>query len=328
MIDAGLSLSRALNILERQTKNLKFKEVIGHLSNGISKGGNLSEEMEKFPKIFPSLFTSMVRAGEESGSLTESLQVIGNQLEKSYVLQKKVKGAMLYPAIVIIAMVLIAVLMLIFVVPTLTDTFKELEIELPASTKLVIFVSDFLSQNTLASILSVLFVILSFIFAVRTKRGKYIFEFFILRIPVVGEIAKQVNSARTARTLSSLLSSGVDMVESITITKNVVQNHYYKEVLEKAEGEVQKGVALSTIFKEREDIYPILVSEMMEVGEETGKFSEMLMRVALFYENEVDVATKNISTIIEPVLMVFIGIGVGFFALSMITPMYSLSSAI
>ncbi len=328
MIEAGLSASRALGILERQTKNVKFKYVIGELVDTINKGGGLSEGMSKFPKVFSSLFVSMVHAGEESGSLTESLRVISEQLEKSYMLRKKVKGAMLYPAIVITAMIIIAILMLIFVVPTLTETFKELGVALPASTQLVIVVSDALSENTLASMLSIISFVLFFVFALKTKRGKRVSEYVVLRLPVIGKIAKQVNSARTTRTLSSLLSAGVDMIEAISITKNVVQNSYYKEVLEKAEKDVQKGLPLSGVFMEREDLYPILVGEMMEVGEETGKFSEMLMRVALFYEEEVDVATKNISTIIEPVLMVLIGIGVGFFALSMITPMYSLSSAI
>lgn len=328
MIEAGLSASRALKILERQTKNAKFKHVIGELMDVINKGGSLSDGMSKFPKVFSSLFVSMVHAGEESGSLTESLRVISEQLEKSYLLRKKVKGAMLYPAIVISAMVIIAILMLMFVVPTLTETFKELEVELPGSTKLVIFISDFLSENTVVALFSILSFVVAFVMALKTKMGKKVSEFVILRLPVIGKIAKQVNSARTTRTLASLLSAGVDMIEAISITKKVVQNSYYKEVLEKAEKDVQKGLPLSGVFMEREDLYPILVGEMMEVGEETGKFSEMLMRVALFYEEEVDVATKNISTIIEPVLMVFIGIGVGFFALSMITPMYSLSEAI
>lgn len=328
MIDAGLSASRALKILERQTQNVKFKYVIGELIDVINKGGSLSDGMSKFPKVFSPLFVSMVRAGEESGSLTDSLNVISKQLEKSYLLRKKVKGAMIYPAIVISAMIIIAILMLIFVVPTLTATFKELGVELPGSTKMVILVSDFLSENTSVALLSIVFFVIAFIAVLRTKKGKRVAEFVVLRLPVIGKIAKQVNSARTTRTLASLLSAGVDMIEAISITKNVVQNSYYKEVLEKAEKDVQKGLPLSGVFMEREDLYPILVGEMMEVGEETGKFSDMLMRVALFYEEEVDVATKNISTIIEPALMVFIGIGVGFFALSMITPMYSLSEAI
>jgi type IV pilus assembly protein PilC len=328
MLSAGLSLSRSLNILERQTKNEKFKNIIKNLSEEIRKGGSLSEGMGKIPKVFSSLFVSMVRAGEESGSLSESLGVIGQQLEKSYILKKKIKGAMLYPIIVISAMFIIGVLMLIYVVPTLTETFKELNVDLPASTKFIIFISDFLAENTLSAFLLIVSFIVAFIFALKTKKGKRAFEFLVLRIPVVGKIAKESNAARTTRTLSSLLSAGVDMVGALSITRDVLQNSYYKEVLKKAEEGIQKGIALSESFKEREDLYPILVGEMIEVGEETGKLSKMLLGVATFYESEVDLATKNISTVIEPFLMVVIGIAVGFFALSMITPMYSLSSAI
>ena len=328
MLEAGLSLSRALSILERQTKNVKFKYVIGALSKGINKGDSFSDGLAKFPKAFSSLFVSMVRAGEESGSLSGSLKIVGDQLEKSYILKKKIKGAMMYPIIVVGAMFMIGVLMLIYVVPTLTATFKELEVELPASTKLVIAISDFLAEHTLLSFAIIIIVIFSFIFSLKTKRGKRVLEFVILRVPIIGKIAKQSNSARTARTLSSLLSSGVDMIGAISITRDVVQNSYYKEVLEEAGTSVQKGIPLSESFKKREDLYPILVGEMVEVGEETGKLSDMLLQVAIFYENEVDTATKNISTIVEPFLMVIIGIVVGFFALSMITPMYSLSDAI
>jgi len=328
MTAAGLALSRSLNILERQTKNVTFKDIINSLSTEINKGGSFSDGLSKFPKVFSSLFVSMVRAGEESGNLSGSLKIVGDQLEKSYILRKKIKGAMMYPMIVVGAMVLIGILMLMYVVPTLTDTFKELDVELPASTQFVIFISDFLAGNPFLSFGIILSSIFGFIFSIKTKRGRRVSEFIVLRIPIIGKIAKQANSARTARTLSSLLSSGVDMVGAISITRNVVQNSYYKEVLESAEASIQKGIPLSVSFKKREDLYPILVGEMIEVGEETGKLSEMLLQVAIFYENEVDMATKNISTIIEPFLMVIIGIVVGFFALSMITPMYSLSDAI
>jgi type IV pilus assembly protein PilC len=328
MTEAGLPLTRALSILERQTKNVAFKEVINSLSEGINKGDGFSDGLNKFPKVFSPLFISMVRAGEESGSLSESLKIVGDQLEKSYILKKKIKGAMMYPMIVVGAMIIIGILMLIYVVPTLTATFKELNVELPASTQFVIFISDFMAENTLLAISIIIATVTGFIFSLKTKRGTRVTEFVVLRIPIIGKIAKKVNSARTARTLSSLLSSGVDMVGAISITRDVVQNSYYKEVLESAAASVQKGTPLSESFKRREDLYPILVGEMVEVGEETGKLSEMLLEVAIFYENEVDTATKNISTIIEPFLMVLIGIVVGFFALSMITPMYSLSSAI
>jgi type IV pilus assembly protein PilC len=328
MIAAGLSLSRALSILERQTKNIKFKEIIKDLSGEINKGNSLSDGLGKHVKIFSPLFVSMVRAGEESGNLADSLNVIGEQLEKSYTLRKKIKGAMMYPSIVLSAMVIIGILMLIYVVPTLTETFKDLGGELPASTQFVIFISDALSEHLFLMMLGLGIVIVGFFYARKLEKGKRVIDFSILHMPVISKIAKESNAARTTRTLSSLLSSGIDLIEALTITHDVMQNSYYKEVLLKAVEDVQKGLPLSGIFKNAGNVYPILVGEMVEVGEETGKLSEMLLQVATFYESEVDAATKDLSTIIEPILMVVIGAGVGFFAVSMISPMYEVMNNI
>lgn len=328
MINAGLSLSRALGVLERQTTNLKFKKVLQSLTDNISKGKSLSEGMKEFPNVFPPLFVSMVGAGEESGNLADSLLIVGNQLEKTYLLKKKIKGAMIYPAIVISAMIIIAILMFIFVVPTLSETFTSMNVELPTSTAIIIGISKFLANHGILALLIAVIVITTIVILVRTPKGKRSMELTLLHLPIISNLVKQSNSARTARTLSSLLSAGVDVVEAISITKSVVQNSFYKDVLTVAGENVQKGIPLSSIFMESSKIYPVLMGEMIEVGEETGKLSDMLLRVAEFYENEVDTATRDLSTIIEPVLMVVIGAGVGFFAVSMITPMYSIMTNI
>lgn len=327
MMKAGLSLSRGLSIQERQTKNPAFKKTLKTLIDEIGKGSTLSAGMAKFPKVFSPIFVSMVRAGEESGGLSEALLVIGDQLEKSYLLKKKIKGALIYPTVVIATLFIIGVLMFIYVVPTLAATFKELNTELPTSTKVIMWISDFLTNNLLLGIVGIIGIITAFVMLLRTSGGRHAFEAVSFRLPVVGDLVRQSNSARTARTLSSLLASGVDMVEAINITKDVLQNSYYKEVMNVAAESVQKGKPLSSAFMGN-DIYPLLVGDMVEVGEETGKLSEMLLNLALFYENEVSEATKNMSTVIEPLLMVFIGGAVGFFAISMISPMYSVMSNI
>lgn len=328
MMTAGLSLSRALAILERQAKNEIFKGAIHALIQEISRGSTLSAGMAKFPKIFSPIFVSMVRAGEESGGLSQSLLVVGDQLEKSYLLKKKIKGALIYPSVVVSALIIIGVLMFMFVVPTLAATFKELNVTLPISTQIIIWISDLISNHFLLGLTAVLGIVFSFISIFRTKSGHRAFEKSLFYIPVVGELVRQSNAALTTRTLSALLSSGVDMLEAIAITKDVVQNSYYKEVLEIASERVQKGIPLSSIFVENEKIYPLLVGEMIEVGEETGRLADMLLNVATFYEGEVDSATKNMATIIEPLLMVVVGASVGFFAISMISPMYSVMSGI
>lgn len=328
MLTAGLSLSRALSILERQTKSPVFKTTLQTLSEEISHGNTLSGAMAKFPKVFPPVFVSMMHAGEESGGLAQALLTVGGQLEKSYLLKKKIKGAMIYPSVVVSALGIIGVLMFIYVVPTLAATFKDLNTELPASTKVIMWISDMFANHFLVGLIGFITIVIAIISALRTKVGHRLFERSLFHLPIVGTLVRQSNAALTTRTLSSLLSSGVDMIEAIAITKDVLQNSFYREVMDIASERVQKGVPLSTVFVENEHIYPLLVGEMVEVGEETGKLSDMLLNVANFYEEEVDSATKNMSTIIEPLLMVFIGGSVGFFAVSMIAPMYSVMNNI
>lgn len=328
MMKAGLALSHSLSVLSRQTKNPKFKRVIDSLINDVNGGKPLSEAMAKFPKVFSAVMVAMVSAGEQSGDLPGSLKIVSDQMEKSYALRKKVKGALMYPSVVILAMIIIGILMLMFVVPNLTATFVEFKVELPLTTKIVISMSNFLRDNT--------FIFIGLIgaggFAVykfhQTKRGKRNFDFLWLHMPLISGIVKNYNSAVTARTLSSLIASGVSMIESIEITSKVVQNSYYQEVLIEAGQGVSKGNPLSQFFQKRENLYPILVGEMALVGEETGKLSEMLLNIAVFYENEVEAITKDMSTIIEPFLMLMIGGAVGFFAVSMIQPMYAISSGV
>jgi type IV pilus assembly protein PilC len=328
MLESGLSLSRSLSVLERQSKKTKLKELFRNINGSIEKGKTLSETLSSFSGVFSSLFVSMVKAGEESGSLAQSLKLVASEMDSIYKLQRKVRGAMVYPLVILCVMLVIGALLLIYVVPTLTATFKELHSTLPISTQVVIAVSDFLRNETFASIgiLSALFAVV-YVF-IKTKVGMRSFDFLLLRIPIVGNIVKETNTARTARTLSSLISAGVPVTRAISITGDVLQNYYYKAVLAKAEKTIEKGLPISGVFMEREDLYPTFLSEMVAVGEETGKLAGMLMEVGTFYENEVEQQTKDMSTIIEPFLMVIIGAVVGFFAVAMVTPMYTVLNSI
>ena len=324
MLKAGLPVTRALAVMGKQTKNKKLKDLLTNLENDISKGETLSDAMKKYPKVFSSLFISMVRAGEESGNLASALEVVASQMDKSYALTRKVKGALIYPAVIFSAMIVIAVLMLIYMVPTLTATFEGIGAELPLSTRVIISASSFLVNHTLIFIASVGLIIMGTLGFLKSKVGKRVFDIISLRIPVIGSLIKEVQSARTARTLSSLLTSGVNIVVAINVTIDVLQNHLYKEALETVREAITKGDPMSGVFNANEHLYPLFVGEMVAVGEETGKISEMLIGVADFYEEEVDQKTKDLSTIIEPVLMIFIGAGVGVFAISMLAPTYSL----
>lgn len=328
MVGAGLSVTRGLDILGRQTKNQKFKKIIFNLMEKIQKGTAVSEAMKNYPTVFSSLFTAMVKVGEESGQLAESLKLISDQLERDHTLIKKVKGALIYPAVVVTAMILIGILMMIYVVPTLVATFKDLNVELPTSTKVVINISDFLKNHTVLFFSALFGFVIALISLARTETGRRAISTILLKLPIFSNLIKKINAARTSRTLASLISAGVNVVEALSITQNVLQNFQYKKVLEEAKKIVQKGSPISEAFKKAENLYPLLVGEMMAVGEETGKMSDMLLRLATFYEDEVAETTKDMSTIIEPILMIIIGAAVGLFAISMIKPMYSMMDGI
>ncbi len=324
MLKAGLSLSRALSVLKKQTKNTTMNKVLTSLIDDINSGGTLSSGLQKFPEFFSRLFVSMTKAGEESGNLSDALSDIGLNLEKSHALTKKIRGALIYPGVILSAMIVIGVLMFAFVVPTLASTFKELGVVLPTSTRVLIFFGNFFSHNLILTFVIIIGVVVGLYMLLRANfMSKYI-DYTILQIPVIGNLAKELNTARTARTISSLLLAGVSIIRAVEITEDIVQNVYYKKVLNDAKIAVEKGISFSKVFEDNDKLYPIMMSEMVQVGEETGKLSDMLLEIALFYETEIENKTKNLSTIIEPVLMIIIGSGVGFFAISMISPLYSI----
>ncbi len=324
MLSAGLPLSRALAALERQTKNKKLKKVLNAIADNIQKGETLSSSLEQHPDVFSELFVAMVKSGERSGKLPESLNLISQQLERDLTLMRRIRGALMYPLIIVIAMVGIGILMLIYVVPTLLSVFTELNVQLPLSTRVIIFVSNLFIQNGVLMALGLLLLAGLIFWGLKTKIGRNLLDIIFIHFPFFSSLVKKLNASRATRTLSSLLSSGVNVMEAFDVAQNVVQNHYYKEVLEKAKAEIQKGSPIAQIFIQEENLFPALVGEMVAVGEETGQLPSMLLRLADFYEEELSESTKNLTTIIEPALMILIGAVVGFFAVSMIQPMYSM----
>ena len=324
MLKAGLSLYRALSVLKKQTKNKTLNKIFASLTTDINSGETLSSALAKFPRIFSKIFISMTKAGEESGNLAGALADVGANLEKSHALTKKIHGALIYPGIILSAMVVIGVLMFAFVVPTLAGTFKELGVTLPLSTRILVFMGNFFSNHLLLTFVLIIALVSGLYLLFKAKFMKKYIDFVVVKIPVVGALAKELNTARTTRAISSLLLSGVSITRALEITEDVVQNIYYKRVLKEARIAVEKGAPFSKVFTENSKLYPVMMSEMVQVGEETGKLSDMLLQVSLFYEEEIENKTKNLSTIIEPVLMIIIGAGVGFFAISMISPLYSI----
>jgi type IV pilus assembly protein PilC len=327
MLDAGLSVTRALGVMQRQASSDYFEGVLKKIESQIRTGDSLTQALKDSEADFAPLFIYMVKAGEESGSLGEALATVANQIERTHELKKKIRGAMMYPSIILVAMVIIGILLMIYIVPSLTETFEKMDADLPATTQFVIAVSDFLANYTIVAVGSMIAAVAGFYFALQTKVGKRAFDWTVLKIPIIGELVKETNSARTAGTLASLLSSGVAVPRSIDITRDVVQHTHYKEILTELKEKITQGGKMADVFADYEYYYPPFVGEMVAVGEETGKIGEMLDRVSSYYRKDVKQKTDDMSTIVEPFLMIVIGAAVGFFAVSMITPIYSLTSS-
>ncbi|OHA64119.1 MAG: hypothetical protein A2842_02400 [Candidatus Wildermuthbacteria bacterium RIFCSPHIGHO2_01_FULL_48_25] len=328
MVGAGVALPKSLDILSQQVRSKTFKKAVLDMKEKIVQGKALSQTLDEHPEIFSELFANMVRVGEESGTLENVLSQLALQLEKEHELRTQITGALLYPAIIVVAMIGIGILMLVTVVPKLAQTFKELGVELPFTTRLVINTGTFLSQKWYFAFPALLALLFLAFRSLGTKKGKRIMDAFMLKAPLLSDLVRKTNSATTLRTLSSLIATGVPIVRGLEITSRVVGNVFFGEALEQAAKEVAKGAKVSDSLAKHEKLYPILVTQMVSVGEETGESSEILAKLAEFYEEEVTQVTKNLASVIEPLLMLVIGGVVGFFAVSMISPMYSLLNSI
>lgn len=324
MISSGLTISRALNNQTLQVKNKTFKNILAKISTDVQEGKAFSDALARYPSVFNELFVNMVKVGETGGNLEEVLNIVASQMEKEHDLISKVRGALTYPAVIIVAMIGIAVLMLTYVLPKITGVFKDMDVVLPPTTRFIIGLSDFFKNHSILVILIFIFLAVFIKLFYATGSGKKFFSLLYIKIPVIKNIVIKVNCARFARIYSSLIKSGVSVIDALGIISRTLGNYYYKTAVKNAIEQIQKGVTLSKAISQYPDIFPPLVFQMMEVGEETGKTDTVLMKLAQFYEEEVDQITKNMSSIIEPVLMIFIGGAVGFFAVSMLQPMYSL----
>ena len=324
MTVAGVALPRAIATLADQARNKNFKRALIKIQEKIIHGQSLSQSMQEYPEIFPEIFQNMVKVGEESGTLEQVLNNLALQLEKQQELKSKIVSALIYPLVVLSAMVGIGFLMLIIVVPQLAETFAELELTLPFTTRIVIWLGTTAKQYWY--LLPI--VIFGLVFIIRQilklKSGKRLFDKLFLKLPALSKLVRETSSASFARTLSSLTASGVPLIKSLEIIAGTLDNVYFKDSLLAAVEQVKKGVKLSETLKPYNNLYLPIVVQMVEIGEETGETSQVLEQLATFLEDEVTNATKNLASIIEPLLMLVVGGAVGFFAISMIQPMYSM----
>jgi type IV pilus assembly protein PilC len=328
MLKAGISVTKSLQILVNQTQNRRFKAMLAEIAAQVESGKSLGESLEKHSDVFSNIFVSMIKVGELSGNLEKSLEYLGTQLQREADLRSKTKGAMIYPAVIVAAMVIIGVLMSIFVLPKLTSIFKDFSSDLPIMTKIVIAIADFMSANAVVAILGILGIVAAIWFGLRTHDGKKAFHVFLLHFMVINTIVKKINLARFSRVLSSLLKSGIPIVQALEVASDSISNIPYRELTASAAKEVKLGKTLTETLGKDTDLFPVLVVQMLQVGEESGTVEEILEQLAIHYEEEVDDTMRNLSSIIEPLLLLFIGGVVGFLAVALIGPIYNISQSI
>jgi len=328
MIAAGFPFDKSLNVLESQTKNKNLKEAIKDIEERVIKGEQFSEALKMHPTIFNDLYVNMVKIGEETGNLKEVLETLAEQMKKDHDIRGKVKGALMYPAVIVVLMGMIGIVMMTFVLPKFSKVFNDMGMELPFMTKIILSAGDYLALYWYIIPIAIFLFVFSFLKLKKTKSGKKALDSFYIKLPIIGPLMIKLNTARTARILSSLIKSGVPIVKSLEILSTTITSHLYQKAVTLAAKEIQKGKTLKEALLPHGKIYSYLLIQMIEVGEETGKMGDVLADLADFYEGEIDTATKNLSSIIEPIIMVVIGIAVAVFAVSIVSPMYSMMGSI
>ncbi len=324
---AGIPLVEALRIQHAQEENLHFRKQISEIANMIDDGSSFSAALSCYPKTFSDFYVNIVRSGETSGKMQESLLHLADYIEKQYLLNSKVKNALMYPAVILGGFGLVGAGMMAFVVPQLVVMFEENEQELPLPTKIVIAISDFMQNNFVLFILSVV----AFIYIVKkyisTPGGKEKLDKFIFKIPQFNSLFKKFYVARFAENLSMLINSGIPIIDSLRISGDVVGNEVYKKIIYDSVEEVKTGGSIAYAF-ERSDDLPPLVPRMIKVGEKSGKLDMVLKDVADFYTKEVDIAVDGLMALIEPILIFVLGAGVGILVAAILLPIYQMTSMI
>lgn len=327
MVRAGLSIGEALQSLAEETENKYFAGVLEEIIADVEGGSPLSLAFSKHPKIFNEIYINLITSGERSGKIDSVLGRISSQLQKDYELTRKVKGALSYPIFVMCALIAVMVLVLVFIMPQLKAIFDDAGVPLPALTRFVLGASSFLQHFGLYIFLAVIGVIVGASRWQRTASGKKFFDSIIILIPVIGSLLKKSYMARFARTLSSLLSSGLPVLDALTVTSNVVGNVLYKEEIMRFSSEIKSGVPMSKVLKSSKR-FPGIVGALAKVGEKSGSLDEVFDTLADFFDRDVENITSNLSALLEPLIMIVMGVGIGGLIISVLQPIYGLVNAI
>lgn len=324
MVTAGLQLTAALDILERQARPAMAK-VVAEIRQEVEGGGTLTKAMEKHPHVFDQLYIVLIKAGEASGSLDKVLARLADNLEKKREFQRKIKGAMIYPVIVIGGMLVVAAIMIVFVIPRMMSVYEEFQAELPMMTKIMLAISNFVVSYWYIGLALVAGLI--FLLRILNKNPQFRSQVdnLAFRLPIIGKLRQETMLTEFTRTLSLLVEAGVLIVDALKITIDSFSSPIYRQALEQVNRKVEKGIPLATALAQ-EEIFPPILPQMIAVGEETGKIDEVLGKVSAYFEQEAEMAVKGLTTAIEPLIMVVLGIGVGFLIIAVIMPIYNLAS--
>lgn len=325
LVKAGVPILQALHMLQHQTTSKAGKIILAHLAKGVEQGQNISSTLRsRYERLVGQFAINVIEVGEVSGTLQENLHYLADELQKKQALRRKVVNAMVYPAFIVFATIGITILLTAFVFPKILPIFSSFpDFQLPITTRILIFVSHAFTHYWYLLLIALILIVVGYIFGMRTHGFRRFVHKNVLRIPIFGPLLRSYYLATICRTFGVLLKSNVPIVRSVAITADATTNLYYREKLTEVSEYVKRGGKLSQILLNYPKIFPALTSQMVEVGETTGSLSNSLIFLSELYENEVDDQTKNLSSVMEPLLMVFIGILVGFVAISIITPIYS-----
>ncbi len=326
MLNAGLTLIDCFDILKKQIEKVALRKVVESMDKDIRAGNTLSYALARYPNHFSNLYISLVKSGEASGKLSDILLRLSDNLEKQREFQGKMKGALIYPAIVVAGMIAVMFIMITFVMPKLLGLYKDFNIELPMSTKILIAVSSFTGKFWPAIIVGTFFAVGAIKQYFRTKPGRFLRDKTLLKIPVISNVIKIATLVDSTRTLAILIGSGVSILDGLAIITETTDNMIYQQAFATIQKQVEKGISLGNAMIQ-ENIFPPILVQMTIVGEQTGHLDETLSRISKYFEMESEVAVKTMTTLIEPTILVFLGLGVGFLVISVLTPIYNLTSS-
>ncbi len=326
-IKAGMTLVEGLEMLHEQA-TAKFKEIIGIMLEQVRTGRMFSDALSQYPRYFPSIYVNLVKTGEIAGTLEGNLHMLAENLRKTYDLKKKVHSALMYPALIFTALIGLGLSIAIFVLPKILPLFKTLKVDLPITTRALIFMAGLFTEHTFSIVGGLVFAIIFFTWLLRQNFTKPVTHRLFLIIPVVKTIVKNINLTRFSRTLTTLISSGIEVDRALVITADAMSNRIYQHAIESIIPEVQKGKGLGETLALYPQLFPKMASRMVMMGERTGSMDTTLQYISEFYESEVDSSLNNLSSILEPFLLIFIGVSVGVMALSILGPIYKITGSL